>query len=91
MIVFHLIAAVSIMTHKLENGVYWNGKAKAMKLRAAVRTINNNDTPEIAYNKVHEALSWQRWFTLFQSPSRKPPKNTLQVMLNAGHRDLRRK
>lgn len=85
-----IIEQVFAMAEKFENGCYWNGKAKAEKLRDAVKTIDQSDNAQQAYDKVKDALSWQRWFTWFQGDSRKAPKNTLQVMIDQGCSDPRK-
>lgn len=89
----NIIVAVRNMASKFEKGIFWNGSKKAKMLRDAAKLIQPTDSPVEAYNKVSTALSWQRWFTWFQGPNRKAPKNTLQKFLeyNEVFKDPRKK
>tara|TARA_R110000868_G_scaffold48766_1_gene157899 strand:+ start:241 stop:972 length:732 start_codon:yes stop_codon:yes gene_type:complete len=72
-------SSIQAIITKLDKRSMWNGRKKATMLKAALGTLTDNDSIENALEKMEPALSWQRWFTLFQDRSN-VPKNSLQVI-----------
>ncbi len=69
---------INATCNDLNAGHFWNGKAKANMIEAAMKNVTEEDTLEQAFEKVKPALSWQRWFTKFQE-NRRTPKHSLQL------------